>query len=250
MPIPKYGDKYDAPALFSPEEAVGAHGGALPEMPKAVILGFEDELFEAVDERATESVNYVRNQTVRLLSEEVGFIGDFGIGPTVTAIVAENAIAAGAEVVCVLCGCAGLQTDVPLSDAILPTRAVRDDGISQHYLPPEEAVTSTPAVTDHLESALSDAGIGTHRGPTWSMGAMYRETEPEIEHYANEGVLSLGMAEAALLAVAEYRGVDAGVVHQIGDYLTADDWVPNSDERSSLPSMLGPTVAALRTYVS
>ncbi|WP_231186202.1 hypothetical protein [Haladaptatus sp. DYF46] len=250
MPIPNYGDKYDAPALFSAEEAVDAHGGALPDMPKAVILGFEDELFDAVDDRATKSVNYVRSQEVQLLSEEVGFIGDFGIGPTVTAIVAENAIAAGAEVVCLLCGCAGLQTDVPLSDAILPTRAIRDDGISQHYLPAEETVTSTPAVVSHLNSALSAAEIDTHHGPTWTMGAMYRETVPEIEHYANEGVLSLGMAEAALLAVAAYRDVDAGIVHQIGDYLTAEEWVPNSDETCPLSSMLDPTVEALRAYVS
>ncbi|KZN25039.1 repressor [Haladaptatus sp. R4] len=250
MKIPNYGDKYDAPALFSPEDAVDAHGGALPDMPKAVILGFEDELRSAAENRATESVNYVRSQELQLLDENVGFIGGFGIGPTVTGIVAENAIAAGAEVVCILCGCAGLQTDIPLTDAILPTRAIRDEGISYHYLPGDEQVESTPELTDHLDSALAAAGIETHRGPTWSMGAMYRETIPEIEHYANEGVLSLGMAEASLLAVAAYRGVDAGVVHQIGDYLTADEWVPNSDEQSTLPSMLDPTIEALRRYVS
>ncbi|MFB9805389.1 hypothetical protein ACFFQF_08410 [Haladaptatus pallidirubidus] len=137
MPIPKFGDKYDLPALFSPEDAVEAHGGKVPEMPPVVILGFEDELFEAVNERATDSVNYVRNQELQLLDESVGFVGDFGIGPTVTAIIAENVIAAGAEVVCLLCGCASLQKDIGLDEAILPTRAIRDEGVSHHYLPEE-----------------------------------------------------------------------------------------------------------------
>ena len=75
MKIPNYGDKYDAPALFSPEDAVDVHGGALPDMPKAVILGFEDELRSTAENRATESVNYVRSQELQLLDENVGFIG-------------------------------------------------------------------------------------------------------------------------------------------------------------------------------
>ncbi|WP_049969196.1 nucleoside phosphorylase [Haladaptatus cibarius] len=250
MPVPKFGDKYDARALFSPEDAVEAHGGQLPEMPPAVIFGFEDELFETVDERATDTVNYVRNQELQLLDENVGFVGDFGIGPTVTAIVAENVIAAGAEVVCLLCGCASLQKDVGLDEAILPTRAIRDEGVSHHYLPADEQVEPTPKLVDRLDSSLIEAGIETHRGATWSMGAMYRETIPEIEHYANEGVLSLGMAESAMLAVAAYRGVDAAVVHEVGDYLTTDEWKPNAEEQCSLPTMLNPTIEALRTYVS
>ncbi|WP_128476972.1 nucleoside phosphorylase [Halorussus pelagicus] len=252
MPIPNFGDKYDADALFSPEEAVSEQGdgGGLPDVPPAVILGFEDVLYESVVERSDESVNLVRSQEVHLLNDDVGFIGDFGIGAPVTATITENVIAAGAEVVCILGGCGCLQRSIPPNDAILPTTAIRDEGVSYHYLPPEEEVRATPNLVDALDESLSAAGVETHRGPTWTTSAMYRETVPEIEQYAEEGVVSLGMESAAMLAVAAYRGADAAVVHEIGDHLTPDEWESGVEREETFAELLDPTVEALREFVA
>ncbi|MFC4450528.1 nucleoside phosphorylase [Halorussus aquaticus] len=249
MPIPNFGDKYDAEALFSPAEAVAEQDDGLPDVPPAVILGFQDVLYEEVADRADDAVNVVRGQSVHLLNDDVGFIGDFGIGAPVTAIVTENLLAAGAEVVCILGGCGCLQRSIPSNDAILPTRAIRDEGVSYHYLPPDEEVRATPELVDALDASLSDAGVDTHRGPTWTTSAYYRETVPEIERYAEEGVVSLGMETAAMFAVAEYRDADAAVVHEIGDHLTPDEWESGVEREENLTEFLDPTVEALRRYV-
>ncbi|NEU59102.1 nucleoside phosphorylase [Halorussus sp. MSC15.2] len=249
MPIPNFGDKYDAEALFSPAEAVGEQDDGLPDVPPAVILGFQDVLYEEVAERTDDTVNVVRGQTVHLLNDDVGFIGDFGIGAPVTATITENLLAAGAEVVCILGGCGCLQRSIPPNDAILPTRAIRDEGVSYHYLPPDEEVRATPELVDALDASLSDAGVETHRGPTWTTSAYYRETVPEIDRYAEEGVVSLGMETAAMLAVAEYRDADAAVVHEIGDHLTPDEWESGVEREENLAEFLDPTVEALRRYV-
>ena len=220
-------------------------------MPPAVLLGYQSGLTDAVRERSDARVEVVRGQGVDLLSETVGYVAvhESGIGAPVTATVAENVIAAGAEAVVMLGGGAALQPDVAPDAAVLPTDATRDEGVSHHYLPPEEPVTPTLALVDELDASLSRAGFDTPRGTTWTTSAMYRETVPEVDRYREEGVVTLCMESAALWAVAEYRGADAATVHEVGDYLTPDDWVPEADADRGLPEMLGPTVEALERHV-
>lgn len=248
--IPNYGDKYQADALFSPTDAVEVQGEGLPDVPPTVILGFQSELTAAVRDRAETTVDVVRSQQCHRLSETVGYVPvhESGVGAPVTAMVAENVIAAGAEAVVMLGGCACLQPDISPHAAILPTDTIRDEGVSHHYVPPEEAVTATAALVDRLDERLQQAGFETPRGTTWTTSAMYRETVPEIEQYREDGVVSLCMESAAFWAVCEYRGVDAATVHQIGDYLTADEWVPESDDERGLPEMLPPVVEALSEH--
>jgi uridine phosphorylase len=249
--IPQYGDKYDAEAVFSPEEAISEQGAGVPDGLPAVILGYQSELTEAVQDRSDETVEIVRSQEIHLLTDAVGYIPvhESGVGAPVTATVTENAIAAGAEVVVMLGGCAGLQPDIAPDAAILPTDTIRDEGVSYHYLPAAEEVTATESLVDALDTELSGDGFDTPRGTTWTTSAMYRETLPEIEQYHEEGVVSLCMESAAIWAVCAYRGVDTATVHYIGDYLATEEWVPESGGERGLPSMLDPTVRALEAHL-
>ena len=250
--IPNYTDKYDADALFSPRDAVKAQDDGLPDIPPAVILGYQDELTDVVRERANSTVDIVRSQYLYLVSDAVGYVPvhEWGIGAPVTATVTENLIAGGAEVVVMLGGCAALQTEIAPDAAILPTESIRDEGVSYHYLPPGESVTATEPLVDSLDEALSEAGFDTPRGRTWTTSAMYRETIPEVEQYRDEGVVSLCMESAAFWAVCHYRDADAATVHEIGDYLTPNGWVPDSDAERGLPEMLDPTIQALENHLN
>lgn len=249
--IPNYGDKYDAAALFSPEDAIGHQGEGLPDVPPAIILGYQEELTDIVSERAEGTVDIVRSQYCYVLSDAVGYVPvhEWGIGAPITATVTENVVAAGAEAVVMLGGCGCLQTEIPPDAAILPTETIRDEGVSYHYVPGDEPVVATAALVDELEGSLSAAGFETPRGRTWTTSAMYRETIPEIEQYRDDGVVSLCMESAAIWAVCQYRGVDAATVHEIGDYLTPEEWVPESDSEKGFAEMLNPTVEALTAHV-
>jgi uridine phosphorylase len=250
--IPNHEDKYDAEALFSPADAVSSQGDGLPEIPPAIVLGYQEELTEAVRERAGPPIDLVRSQRVYPISDDVGYVPvhESGVGAPVSAIVTENAIAAGAEAVLMLGGCGALQTELPPDAAILPTETIRDEGVSHHYLPPEEPLRATASLVAVLEGHLNAAGFETPTGPTWTTSAMYRETVPEIRRYREEGVLSLCMESAAIWAVCRYRGADAATVHQIGDYLSQDEWVPEAESERGLPALLSPTVAALEEHVA
>lgn len=244
--LPNDGEKYDAEALFTPEEALRAQGEGVPEVPPAVLLGYQPRLTEAVRGRAGDPVELVRSQRCLPLSERVGYVPvhESGVGAPVTATVTENVVAAGAERVVMLGGCAALQPEVPADGAILPTGSIRDEGVSYHYVPAEEPVEPSPSLVGTLREALTDAGFETHSGPTWTTSAMYRETVPEIEQYREDGVVSLCMESAALWAVCQYRGVEAATVHEVGDYLAPDEWTPDS-EPDVLVDLLDPTVRAL-----
>jgi len=250
--IPNYGEKYDAEALFSPREAVETQGDGVPDLPSAVVLGYQSELTEAVRRRADPPTEIVRSQRLYPLTDAVGYVPvhESGVGAPVTAAITENVIAAGAEQVVMLGGCGALQTDLSPDAAVLPTSSIRDEGVSYHYLPGDDPVTPTRSLVDALDDQLSSAGFDTPRGPTWTTSAMYRETIPEIEQYRRDGVVSLCMESAAIWAVCEYRGVDAATVHQIGDYLSPEEWVPEAASERGLPEMLDPTIQALEAHAS
>ncbi len=72
--IPNYESKYDAEALFSPQDAVAEQGDGLPDVPPAVVLGYQTELTDVARERATSRTTVVRGQDVERLSETVGYV--------------------------------------------------------------------------------------------------------------------------------------------------------------------------------
>ncbi|MFB6192060.1 MAG: nucleoside phosphorylase [Haloarculaceae archaeon] len=244
--IPNYGDKYDAEALFSPEDALRAYAGGVPEVPSAVILGFQASLTDLVASRAEASTPLGREELYRLPTG-VGYVQS-SVGAPVAAGTVENVIAGGAEVVCILGGAASLSADVAPDDAVLPTRAIRDEGVSYHYLPPDGTAEPSDPLVDALDARLREAGVTTHRGPTWTTSAFYRETVPEVRQYAAEGVLTCEMEAAGVFAVAEYRGIEAAAVHEVGDYLL-DEWDPGTEHGEAFDRLLDPVAGALAAYV-
>lgn len=128
----------------------------------------------------------------------------------------------GPSAVVLLGGGAGLQPDLSPDAAILPTESIRDEGVSYHYIPPDEAVTPTESLV---------------------------ETLPEVEHYREQGVRTLDMETAAVWAVCQFHGVDTATVHELGDVLTPEEWVPETASERGLQEMLQPTVEALESHV-
>jgi uridine phosphorylase len=186
IPIPNYGDKYDSPTLFSAADAIdGQNGDSEATVPKAIIITYQREFFEGiVAERTGDPIPLVRNVEIHPIDETVGVVGGFSIGAPATGTVAKNLIAAGADVLCIVGGCGTLQRSIEPTDAVIADRAIRDEGVSYHYLPPDSEAKATPELADRLEARFDDTGVTTHRGTTWTTSAFYRETVAEIEQYA------------------------------------------------------------------
>jgi uridine phosphorylase len=250
--IPNYGDKYEADAVFSPTEVVSMGREEPPDVPPAVVLGYQPKLTESVEDRADPPVQVVRSQHLYLVTETVGYVPvhEWGTGAPISAMVAENVIAAGTEAVVLLGGAAGLQADTPPDAAVLPTDVIRDEGVSYHYVPDGEPLTPTASLVDGLDDVLSEAGFDTPRGTTWTTSAFYRETVPEVRAYGDEGALTLDMESAAIWAVCRYRGVDTATVHELGGLITPEEWRPGTGGDRDVTDMFDPVLTALETHVA
>ena len=149
-------------------------------------------------------------------------------------------------------GTAGsLQRDLGIGDIVVCDRAIRDEGTSHHYLPPDTYAHASPAATARLVDALQATGTPHSVGTSWTTDAPpYRETIAEVRHYQAAGVLAVEMEAAALFAVAAYRGVEMGALLTISDTLGDLKWDPHfrSDTtRESLETLYRVAVQALQS---
>jgi uridine phosphorylase len=93
-------------------------------------------------------------------------------------------------------------------DVVVVTGAIRDEGVSYHYVSADADVSPDADLTAALTSALDRAGIQLTSGTTWTTDAPYRETAEEVLEFRRRGVLTVEMEAAALFAVARARGIE------------------------------------------
>jgi len=147
-----------------------------------------------------------------------------GVGAPLAAGMLEEVIAKGC---CkfVVCGGAGvLDRQIAVGHLIVPTSAVRDEGTSYHYLPPAREVATDAIALAAVERVLQAHGVPYLRAKTWTTDAFYRETPAKVELRKSEGCLSVEMEAAALMAVAQFRGVPLAVILYGGDDVSGNDW--------------------------
>lgn len=133
------------------------------------------------------------------------------------ALAVEIAIARGVREILV-CGSAGsLQPHIPLASTVIVTAAEREDGTSHHYLPVGEPALADPDLSTALEKAVRELGASPVVDRSWTIDALFRETAGAIERHRAAGVAVVEMEAAAIFAVAQVRGVRAGLVVAVSD---------------------------------
>jgi uridine phosphorylase len=147
-----------------------------------------------------------------------------GVGAPLAAGLLEEAIAYGCRKFIVCGGCGVLEKDMAVGHLIVVSGAVRDEGVSYHYLPPSREVPAHEAGVAALEATLRQRGVPYRAGKTWTTDAPYRETPAKIAARKDEGCIVVEMEAASLLAVAQFRGVVLGQVLYGGDDLSGSAW--------------------------
>ena len=147
-----------------------------------------------------------------------------GVGAALAAGLLEEAIAYGCRKFIVCGGCGVLEKGIAVGHLIVVSSAVRDEGVSYHYLPPGREVQANPAGVTTLVATLEQQGIPYRVGKTWTIDAPYRETAAKVDARRQEGCLTVEMEAAGLMAVAEYRGTVLGQVLYGGDDLSGSEW--------------------------
>ena len=233
MTFPNFAGKHAHDAFFHPQDYIEylRRQQFLPDlqMPQSIIFCYQSQLLRRIAaQEETERIEAVPNEFYLLKSTKgkVGIYGGFGIGAPAVTTFLEEFIALGVRTF-VSIGIAGtLQPAVRVGDIIVCNRAIRDEGVSYHYLEAAKYASPSQRLTALLVQALEQAGHIPIQGTTWTMDTLFRETIAEVRQYQQEGVMTVEMEAAALFAVAQYRGVDMAAAFVISDSLAELVWNP------------------------
>jgi uridine phosphorylase len=237
--FPNRPDKHQGTPLIRPESVVrNLLDNADVIIPECVIIGYSSRLHPLLEARGFQNVRaYSAPWHSMWLQEQsgaarVGVVEGFGFGAPGAAIVIEELTALGVRRF-VNVGLAGaLPNDVDFGDVVLCTAAIRDEGVSHHYVPATRYAYPSAGLTDELRQAMLRKGDPFTEGMTWTLDAVYRETVEEALAYREEGVVTVEMEAAALFTIAEVRGVEIASLFTISDHLLADsEWRPAPDKQ-------------------
>ena len=225
--LPLLEDDLDSPGVFTAARVV-ARGVDMPAT--AVLCWFHEVVAALADRPGARRLTDLVSENGRSTVWEVEHRGarlavvNPGVGAPMAAIALEEMVALGARRV-VACGGAGaLLPDLVLGHAVVVESAVRDEGTSFQYLPPDRVVDADPDVVATLVSTLTDAGVAHLVGRSWTTDALFRETRARTDRRVAEGCVTVEMEASALIAVARRLGVPYGHLLMAGDSLAGDDW--------------------------
>ena len=159
-----------------------------------------------------------------------------GVGPSACTMELENLRFLGCRRFLSVGIAGALDPALGIGDLVLLTSALRDDGLSQHYLEPARYAHPSPALTAQLRAALTAAGETFVEGSTWTSPTPNRATAAEIATYRDEGVRTVEMEAAALFAVGQALDVEVASAVVISDSVTPDESV--SGYMDALPRLL------------
>lgn len=116
-------------------------------------------------------------------------------------------------------GCCGALEDFEENVFIVPTKALRDEGASYHYMAPSRYVDIDDAALKAIQRTLTEHGLKYIEVMTWSTDGFYRETKEKVAYRKEEGCAVVEMECSALAACARMRDAIWGEILFTADSL-------------------------------
>ncbi len=120
-------------------------------------------------------------------------------------------------------GTCGVLVDMKENVFLIPTRALRDEGVSYHYVAPSRYIDMNKLALGAIERTLKQNKIPYEEVMTWSTDGFYRETPDKVAYRIEEGCSVVEMECASLAAVAQLRGAIWGLLLFTADSLADRD---------------------------
>ncbi len=205
---------YDQPSVFSPDnllrKARRQKGISAENVPEICVLDPDGDFLHYVKNSAAGIRNphwacyHTDLYDFHIDSKPVGVLG-YAVGASFAVLVAEELFASGCRFLISITSAGQIVLVRRPPYFILIERALRDEGTSYHYLPPEPYVEIQSDVCSMLNGLLQDDS-SIVRGGVWTTDAPFRETEEAIAFAHSENLLAVDMEAAALYAFARASG--------------------------------------------
>lgn len=222
-------DTTAAPSAFDPEDWF-AHcehttGRRRPALPPLAIQTVIPAHFDLVGERYGAAADdfTMADHPFRIFAHDgVAMVIGRSAKGSYAAGGLDEMIALGARHIVFLGGSATLSPLVDVDDLFVPSRALRDEGVSLHYLPASRYAYPSARLTDALLAVCEATGGTVKSGPIWTITAHFRQAVPRLRAFRAEGCLAVNNEAAPAFAVGQARSVDVAALLKVGDTLVDD----------------------------
>ncbi len=143
---------------------------------------------------------------------------NFSIGSPVAALIIEVLATAEPKATLFLGICGGLHRSLEVGDFILPTAAIRDEGASRHFMPPQVPALPTFKVQKFVSQIIVESGHDYRTGVVHSTDYRFWEFNEDFKQQLyDERALAIDMETATLFSVGFASKVPIGALLLVSD---------------------------------
>ncbi len=205
------------------------------KLPEVAVGVFSKHLYDDIVEKFSSlevgyflSTNMERNvYIIKYKGVEITFFMAGVGGPMISADL-EDLIKKGVKKFIIFGNCGVLDKNIEDCSIIIPIKAFRDEGTSQHYVPDSDTIELNPKYKEEFKEILKEHNFNYTEGYTWTTDAIYRETPEKIKYFKDKGAVCVEMEGSTIAAVCKRNNVEHFTFYYAGDNLDAVEW----DERS------------------
>jgi len=221
MSYPIFKNKHLEEAIIFPDHTGRDRKKFRNKIPKKCIITYQDEAFQHI-------IKKFRAQRLKVKSlwgcnsyytKNFIVVQMKGVGSPHSTIMLENLIAIGIKEFINI----GIAGGLKQLGIFLCSRAIRDEGTSQHYMPHSMYAYPDKRLTKRLRASLNKLKVKFYEGTNWTIDAPYMETKAELKSFKKQGVLTVEMEASALFSVAKLRKVSIAAAFVTSDIL-GDEW--------------------------
>jgi len=139
------------------------------------------------------------------------------MGGSAVATQVEQLISKGVNKIIFVGSAGAINEKLNIGDIIIPSKAVRDEGLSFHYLKPSKFAYPNKNLLQSILLSAKNKKVEVKLGGTWTTDAFYRETFRKQQKYIKEGILTVEMEAAGLFAVGLNKGAKVASILVISD---------------------------------
>ncbi|MGC3978012.1 MAG: AMP nucleosidase [Paludibacteraceae bacterium] len=156
---------------------------------------------------------------------------NFGMGSPNAAIIMDILSAIHPRAVLFLGKCGGLRADKnKVGDYILPSAAIRGEGTSNDYFPPEIPALPAFNLQRSLSSNIRDFGKDYWTGTVYTTNRRVWEHDEKFKEYLRSTrAMAIDMETATLFSAGFYNGISTGALLLISDMPLQEDGIKTSE---------------------
>lgn len=162
---------------------------------------------------------------------------NFGMGSASAATVMDLLSAIKPKAVLFLGKCGGLKKKNEVGDLILPIAAIRGEGTSNDYFPPEVPALPSFALQKAISTTIRDAGFDYWTGTCYTTNRRVWEHDDDFKKYLNYiRAMAIDMETATIFTVGFANKIPTGALLLVSDQPMIPEGVKTSESDTKVTS--------------